>query len=62
MDLGIIFFVVNVITALSIIGAFLIAERAGNLRTMVITHLLSSVFLTVIPLATSFPWLSCSFF
>ena len=62
MDLGIIFFVVNVITALSIFGAFLIAERAGNLRTMVITHLLSSVFLTVIPLATSFPWLSCSFF
>ncbi len=52
-DLGIIFFVVNVITALSIFGASLIAERVGNLRTMVTTHLFSSVFLTVIPFAGS---------
>jgi predicted MFS family arabinose efflux permease len=52
-DLGIIFFVVNVITAISIFAASLIAERFGNLRTMVATHLISSIFLTVIPFAGS---------
>jgi MFS family permease len=52
-ELGAIFFVVNIITALSIFGASLIAERVGNLRTMVTTHLVSSVFLTVIPFAGS---------
>jgi len=44
---------VNVITAISIFGATLIAERLGNLRTMVSSHLISSVFLTVIPFAGS---------
>jgi MFS family permease len=53
VDLGIIFFVVNVITTLSIFGAALIGERIGNLRTMVVTHLVSSVFLTAIPFAGS---------
>ena len=53
VDLGIIFFVVNVITALSIFGAALIGERIGNLRTMVVTHLVSNVFLTAIPFAGS---------
>jgi MFS family permease len=52
-DLGIIFFVVNIIAAISIFAASLIAERFGNLRTMVTTHLLSSVFLTIIPFAGS---------
>jgi MFS family permease len=52
-DLGIIFFVVNVVAAMSIFAASLIAERFGNLRTMVATHLLSSVFLTAIPFAGS---------
>jgi MFS family permease len=52
-DLGMIFFAVNVITAISIFAAALIAERFGNLRTMVATHLLSSVFLTAIPFAGS---------
>ncbi|MFP3130643.1 MAG: hypothetical protein RXR51_03555 [Nitrososphaeria archaeon] len=42
---------VNIITALSIYGAFLIAERIGNLHKMVITHLLSNVFLIMIPFA-----------
>ncbi len=51
--LGIIFFVLNVVTAISIFAASLIAERFGNLRTMVATHLLSSVFLTAIPFAGS---------
>lgn len=52
-DLGIIFFIVNVITAISIFGATLIAERFGNLRTMVSSHLISSVFLSAIPFAGS---------
>ena len=53
VDLGVIFFVVNVITTVSIFGAALIGERVGNLKTMVVTHLASSVFLTVIPFAGS---------
>ncbi|MDG6927385.1 MAG: MFS transporter [Nitrososphaerota archaeon] len=52
-DLGAIFMVVNIITALSILGASFIAERIGNLRTMVFTHLTSSVFLIMIPFAGS---------
>jgi MFS family permease len=52
-DLGIIFFAVNVVTAISIFAASLIAERFGNLRTMVTTHLLSAIFLTAIPFAGS---------
>lgn len=52
-DLGIIFFVVNVITALSIFAAPFVAERIGNLKTMVLTHLVSDVFLIGIPLAGS---------
>jgi MFS family permease len=51
--LGIIFFIVNVITAISIFAAPFIAERIGNLRTMVLTHLVSDVFLIAIPLAGS---------
>ncbi|MGC8598031.1 MAG: MFS transporter [Thermocladium sp.] len=50
-ELGIIFLLVNVVTALSIIAAPLIAERLGNLRTMVYTHIVSSVFLILVPLA-----------
>lgn len=52
-DLGAIFMVVNIITALSILGASFIAEKIGNLRTMVFTHLISSVFLVLIPFAGS---------
>lgn len=51
--LGIIFFVANVITAASIILAPLLAERMGNLRTMVLTHLISNSFLLGIPIAGS---------
>jgi len=50
-ELGIIFLLVNVVTALSIIVAPLVAERLGNLRTMVYTHIVSSVFLVLVPLA-----------
>jgi MFS family permease len=52
-NLGIIFFAVNIITAISIFASSVIAERFGNLRTMVATHLMSSVFLTAIPFAGS---------
>ena len=49
-DLGIVFFTVNIITAASILAAPLLAEKIGNLRTMVYTHLLSNIFLIAIPL------------
>ena len=51
--LGVIFLIVNVITAASTLGASFLADRIGNLRTMVYTHLLSNVFLVLIPLAGS---------
>jgi len=49
--LGPVFTVVNVITALSIIASSFIAERIGNLRTMFYSHLLSNVFLIMVPLS-----------
>lgn len=52
-NLGVIFLVVNVITAVSTLGASFLADRLGNLRTMVYTHLLSNVFLVLVPLAGS---------
>ncbi len=52
-DLGAIFMAVNIITALSILAAPFVAERIGNLRTMVFTHLISSAFLIMIPFAGS---------
>lgn len=52
-NLGVIFFVVNVITAVSTLGASYLADRIGNLRTMVYTHLLSNAFLVLIPFAGS---------
>ncbi|MGC8608032.1 MAG: MFS transporter [Vulcanisaeta sp.] len=54
-ELGVVFMVVNIITALSLVIAPLIAERIGNLRTMVYTHILSNVFLILIPFAGTFP-------
>jgi predicted MFS family arabinose efflux permease len=52
-DLGIIFLVVNIITAVSTLGATYLADKIGNLRTMVYTHLLSNLFLVLIPLVGS---------
>ncbi|HEV51634.1 MAG TPA: hypothetical protein ENO31_03790 [Thermoprotei archaeon] len=49
--LGPIFMVVNIITAVSIIASGYIAHRVGNLRTMFYSHLLSNVFLIMIPLS-----------
>ncbi|TMI63285.1 MFS transporter [Candidatus Bathyarchaeota archaeon] len=53
-SLGVIFLAVNVVTAFSTLMAPVLAERLGNLRTMVSTHLLSNVFLILVPLAGSF--------
>lgn len=52
-SLGIIFLIANMITAISTFGASLLAERLGNFRTMVYTHLLSNVFLVLVPLVGS---------
>ncbi|GAB6943270.1 MFS transporter [Vulcanisaeta sp. JCM 14467] len=53
-ELGVAFMAVNVVTAISLVIAPLIAERIGNLRTMVYTHIVSNVFLILVPLAGSF--------
>src|SRR6266705_1938056 len=53
-SLGEIFLAVNVVTAVSTLAAPVLAEKLGNLRTMVSTHLLSNVFLIIVPLAGSF--------
>lgn len=52
-NLGGIFLVTNIITAISTFAASILAEKFGNLRTMVYTHLLSNVFLILIPFASS---------
>ena len=52
-NLGIIFLVSNLITAISLYAAPLLAEKLGNLKTMVSAHLLSNIFLIAIPLAGS---------
>jgi len=51
--LGTLFSIASVLTAASTYGAALIAERVGNLRTMVYTHLVSSTFLILIAFAGS---------
>ncbi len=60
-ELGLVFMVVNVVTAISLVIAPLIAERIGNLRTMVYTHIISNIFLILIPLAGSFTGGSLAF-
>lgn len=53
-SLGVLFFVVRVLNALSHLGAAWLAQRIGLVRTMVFTHLPSSVFLLLVPLAPTF--------
>jgi predicted MFS family arabinose efflux permease len=48
-----IFFATSIVVTISIYGASRIAQKIGNLRTMVSTHLVSNVFLVLIPLAGS---------
>jgi MFS family permease len=61
-ELGVVFFVVHVLNALSHLGAAWLAGRIGLLNTMVFTHLPSSIFLMAVPFATSFKWAAIFFF
>lgn len=53
-SLGFVFFAVHVLNALSHLGAAWIARRIGLVKTMVFTHLPSSLFLIAVPFAPSF--------
>jgi predicted MFS family arabinose efflux permease len=55
-QLGLLFFAVHVLNALSHLGAAALAKRFGLIRTMVFTHLPSSIFLIAVPLAPSPVW------
>lgn len=55
-DLGLMFFGVHVLNALSHLGAAWLARRIGLVNTMVFTHLPSSLFLMAVPFAPSFRW------
>lgn len=52
--LGLLFFCIHILNAVSYIGAASLARRIGLLKTMVFTHLPSSVFLILVPLAPTF--------
>ncbi len=54
-QLGYVFMVVDVITALSVLVTPYISSRIGLVRTMVFTHLPSNVFLILIPLVPTLP-------
>jgi MFS family permease len=54
--LGILFFVVHLLNALSHLGAAFIARRIGLVKTMVFTHLPSSLLLMAVPFAASTRW------
>jgi MFS family permease len=53
-NLAILFFVVRLLNALSHLGAAWLARRIGLVKTMVFTHLPSSLFLLAVPFAPSF--------
>lgn len=55
-QLAVLFFAVHVLNALSHLGAAALARRIGLVKTMVFTHLPSSVFLILVPLAKSPVW------
>ncbi len=50
-ELAVIFFVADVITAISILLAPYVAKRIGLLNTMILTHLPSNIFLMMVPFA-----------
>jgi len=55
-SLGLVFFAVHVLNAVSHLGAAWLARRIGLVNTMVFTHLPSSLFLMAVPFAPSFKW------
>ncbi|KAL6893345.1 major facilitator superfamily domain-containing protein [Trichoderma evansii] len=65
-ELGSIFFVTSLTSACSMLVASSLAKRFGNIKTMVFTHLPSSIFLSLIPafpdvrLSLLFLWLRSS--
>ena len=61
-DLGLVFFAVHVLNALSHLGAAWLARRIGLVNTMVFTHLPSSLFLMAVPFAPSAKWAIVLFF
>lgn len=54
--LAVLFFVVHILNALSHLGAAFLARRIGLIKTMVFTHLPSSIFLIAVPLSSSPAW------
>ncbi len=52
-DVGLVFFVVHILNALSHLGAAWLARRIGLVNTMVFTHLPSSVLLMAVPFVPS---------
>ncbi len=54
--LGLLFFTVHVLNALSHLGAAWLAKRIGLVKTMVFTHLPSSIFLIAAAFAPSATW------
>jgi MFS family permease len=55
-NLAVLFFVVHILNALSHLGAAWLAKRIGLIKTMIFTHLPSSLFLIAVPLAPSPTW------
>lgn len=54
--LALLFFGVHILNALSHLGAAFLAKRIGLVKTMVFTHLPSSIFLILVPLAPTAAW------
>lgn len=54
--LAVLFFAVHVLNAFSHLGAAFLARHIGLVRTMVFTHLPSSLFLIAVPFAPSAAW------
>lgn len=59
-QLGTLFFVTNIISSVSNLAASSMAKRIGLIKTMVLTHLPSAIFLALIPLPTA-SWLAIVF-
>jgi MFS family permease len=55
-SLGLIFSATQIVTAISFLAAERIARRIGLLRTMVLSHLPSNLFLSAVPFAPSAIW------
>ncbi|KAL9124178.1 MAG: hypothetical protein Q9217_006472, partial [Psora testacea] len=59
-QLGTLFFVTNIIASIGTLAASSLAKRIGLIKTMVLTHLPSAIFLAMIPLP-SHAWLAMTF-